>query len=134
MNSRERQEEESFKYLKAESDKKIEQKNPFSQLEERVDFLSRLLFMAFRDYLLQFGGHAGQFCGSTLTVAGTLRGAFSGLRHTRNIVGNLSGSPAGIFKIPTHFICRSGLFFHRTGNGVRNIIDLVDDFADFADG
>ena len=75
-----------------------------------------------------------QFCGSFLAFTGAAGRALGGLRHARDVFGDIRAALGGFGHIAADLIGRRALFFHRAGDRGLELVNLLDDAADLTDG
>ena len=77
-------------------------------------------------------GHLCQLLGGLLGFCHTGRSIIR-LRHTGDVVRNLSGSLGCFRYVACHLVCGGALLLNRGGDNARDVIDLIDHSADRSD-
>ncbi len=91
------------------------------------------LILKLANQVLQVRSHLFQFRGRALSLANPLRST-GRLGHTINILSDFTSALCGLTHITANLSSSGSLFLNSTGNGIGNIIDLIDDHTDFTNG
>jgi len=83
---------------------------------------------------LQIGGDPGQVVGGRLGVVRSFGRAARGLGDPGDVAGDFVAPLRRLRDIAADLAGRGRLFFHRAGDGILQVVDLVDDLADLLDG
>src|SRR5579884_3244385 len=78
----------------------------------------------------QLAGHAIQRPGRRLGVGSALGGALCCRGYTGDVTRNVLGTACRLGHVAADLVGGCGLLFHAGGDGIRNIVDLVDDGSD----
>src|SRR5438034_1268610 len=78
-------------------------------------------------------GHLRQLLGRFLSFCHTCGSIVRRLRHTGDVVRNLSGSLGCFRYVAFHLVCGGALLLNRGGDNARDVIDLIDHSADRSD-
>src|SRR5262249_34954968 len=80
--------------------------------------------------LLELHRHSGQLIGRTFRVAGPLGRTPGRLSNAADVLSDFAAALRGLGDVAADLAGRGGLLLDRASDGVLNVIDLVDDFAD----
>jgi hypothetical protein len=86
------------------------------------------------DQALELRGHSAEGLRGFLHVGGAAGGVLGGDGDPADILGDFTGALGGLAHVAGDLVGSDGLFFDGRGDVVGNIVDLVDDGADLADG
>src|ERR1017187_3692503 len=103
-----------------------------SAARPRVSWLMRSE-REFRDDRLELSRHPAQLVRRLLSVVGALGGVLRRYCHIANVLGDVA-DPLGSFgHTAADLIGGHRLFFHRRGNAVGDVVDLINDRTDLLD-